>query len=132
MRSQHICSAASFCYYSYIKFYRDIPTGSSDCIFIRYSATDTEPASNYVPILLYGRNPNTPDDVFYENGVLYNLTPEMVFRFNGGDWYTTTYSDVNVTAFLSETDTTLFEIKYLPTETMSCSNTIQIILPALS
>ena len=113
-------------------FIDDIPAGSSNNIYIRYAATSDEPASQALALTLYGRNPNTPENVYYENRMLHNLTQDMVFRFNGGNWYTTTYSDVNVTAFLSESDTTLFEIKYLPTETMSCSNTIQIILPALS
>lgn len=113
-------------------FIDDIPVGSSNNVYIRYTATSNEPASQILVLTLYGRNPNTPENVYYENRMLHNLTQDMVFRFNGGNWYTTTYSEVNVTAFLSENDTTLFEIKYLPTETMSCSNTIQIILPALS
>lgn len=56
----------------------------------------------------------------------------MVFRFNGGDWYSTELNEVNVTSFMSETETTLLEIKYMPTDTMSCSAIREIILPVLS
>ncbi len=122
----------SAAYYDVASFIDKIPADGFNRIYVRYAATSDEPASKSGIIQIYGRNPNTPDDVYYENGVLYNLTPEMVFRFNGGDWYSTNYSSVNITSFMSSTDTTLLEIKYMPTETASCSAARQLTLPALS
>lgn len=119
-------------YYTIASFIDGIPIGGLDRIYFRYAATADEPASLPAVLTLYGRNPNIPNDVYYLNGMLCNLTPDMVFRFNGGDWYSTSYSEVNITSFLSKTDTTLFEIKYVPTDNTSCSKTRQIILPALS
>lgn len=110
----------------------DIQTGAYKRIYIRYAATEDEPASQPVIIRLNYRNPNTPDDVYYQSGMLWNLTPDMVFSFNGGDWYSSSFSEVDVTAFMSETETTLLEIKYMPNDTMSCSATRQITLPALA
>lgn len=110
----------------------DIQTGAYKRIYIRYAATEDEPASQSIIIRLNYRNPNTPDDVYYQSGMLWNLTPDMVFSFNGGDWYSCSFSEVDVTEFMSETETTLLEIKYMPNDTMSCSATRQIILPALS
>lgn len=69
---------------------------------------------------------------YNDNGVLYNLTSDMIFRFNGGSWYSTQYNAVNVTAFMSSTETTLLEIRYMPTDTMSCSAIRTVTLPILS
>lgn len=110
----------------------DIQTGAYKRIYIRYAATEDEPASQSIIIRINYRNPNTPDDVYYQSGMLWNLTPDMVFSFNRGDWYSCSFSEVDVTAFMSETETTLLEIKYMPNDTMSCSATRQIILPALT
>lgn len=118
-------------YYTLASFVDSIPSGGLDRVYVRYAATANEPASNYIYYTIYGRNPNTPDAVYYQNGSLYNLTPNMVFRFNGGTWYNTSFSSANITSFMSTTNTTLLEIKYLPTETSSCSATRQIILPKL-
>ncbi len=123
---------ASPAYYQIGDFIDMIPSGSFDRIYIRYAATADTPASKYGTLTLYGRNPSTPDSVYYQNGALYNLTSDMVFSFdNGNTWYSTQYSAVNVTSFMGETETTVL-IKYMPTETASCSETVKIILPALS
>lgn len=119
-------------YYYISDFIDNIAVGGFNRIYIRYAATADEPASYSSVLTLYGRNPNTPDNVYYENGVLYNLTSDMAFRFNGGNWYSTNYSAINVTSFMSDTETTLLEIKYMPTDAYSCSETLQLMLPALS
>lgn len=123
--------AISPAYYLVDTFIDAIPEGGFNRIYIRYAATATEPASNTLVLTLYGRNPNTPDAVYYENGALYNLTSDMVFRFNGGAWYSTEYSAVNVTSFMSSTETTLLEIRYMPTDSASCSAIREITLPIL-
>lgn len=122
----------SAAYYTVGSFIDTITTGGFNRIYVRYAATVDRPASMSGTILLYGRNPNTPDDVYYQNGMLHNLTPNIAFRFNGGNWYSTNLSEVNITSFMSTTGTTLLEVKYIPSETTSCSKTRQIILPALS
>ena len=109
-----------------------IPTGYYLNFNIRYSATASEPASPAITIKLYGRNPNTPDSVYYSDGALYNLTPDMAFSFNGSGWYSTNYSAVDITAFMSTTSTTVLEIRYMPTDTMGCSKIRTIILPELT
>lgn len=119
-------------YYYISDFIDNIAVGGFNRIYIRYAATADEPASYSSVLTLYGRNPNTPDNVYYQNGVLYNLTSDMAFRFNGSNWYSTNYSAINVTSFMSNSETTLLEIKYIPTDTYSCSATLQLILPALS
>lgn len=124
--------AISPAYYLVDTFIDAIPEGGFNRIYIRYAATATEPASNSLVLTLYGRNPNTPDAVYYENGALYNLTSDMVFRFNGGAWYSTEYSAVNVTSFMSSTETTLLEIRYMPTDSASCSAIREITLPILA
>ena len=124
--------AISPAYYLVDTFIDAIPEGGFNRIYIRYAATATEPASNSLVLTLYGRNPNTPDAVYYENGALYNLTSDMVFRFNGGAWYSTQYSAVNVTSFMSSTETTLLEIRYMPTDSASCSAIREITLPILA
>lgn len=124
--------AISPAYYLVDTFIDAIPEGGFNRIYIRYAATATEPASNELVLTLYGRNPNTPDAVYYENGALYNLTSDMVFRFNGGAWYSTEYSAVNVTSFMSSTETTLLEIRYMPTDSASCSAIREITLPILA
>lgn len=124
--------AISPAYYLVDTFIDAIPEGGFNRIYIRYAATATEPASNELVLTLYGRNPNTPDAVYYENGALYNLTSDMVFRFNGGAWYSTEYSAVNVTSFMSSTETTLLEIRYMPTDSTSCSAIREITLPILA
>ena len=124
--------AISPAYYLVDTFIDAIPEGGFNRIYIRYAATATEPASNALVLTLYGRNPNTPDAVYYENGALYNLTSDMVFRFNGGAWYSTEYSAVNVTSFMSSTETTLLEIRYMPTDSASCSAIREITLPILA
>ena len=118
-------------YYTLETFINAIPTGGFDNVYVRYAATVDEPASYAYYYTLYARNPNTPDDVYYENGMLYNLTSDLMFRFNGGTWYTTTNSSEDVTSFMSTTSTTLLELRYMPTATTSCSAIREIILPAL-
>jgi hypothetical protein len=114
-------------------FIDGIMTNGLNHIYLRYPATATEPASNPWILTLYSRNPNTPTSVVYQNGVLSNLTPNMIMRFGGtGYWYNTTLSQVNITGFMSTSNTTLLEIKYAATSTMSCSDTVEIILPILT
>lgn len=119
-------------YYNISSFIDAIPSGGFNRIYVRYAATATEPASKSLTLKLFARNPDTPTEVYYENGVLYNLTSNMIFRFNGGNWYNTQYSAVNVTAFMSSDETTLLEIRYMPTDTTSCSAIQSITLPVLS
>ena len=113
-------------------FIDDIPTGGFNNIYVRYRATGDEPASYNLIFKIYARNPNIPNNVYYENGILYNLTPDMLFSFNGGPWYSTNYSAVNVTSFMSSTETTTLEIMYAATETTSNSAIYTLTLPALS
>lgn len=119
-------------YYNISSFIDAIPSGGFNRIYVRYAATATEPASKSLTLKLFARNPDTPTEVYYENGVLYNLTSNMIFRFNSGSWYSTQYSAVNVTAFMSSDETTLLEIRYMPTDTTSCSAIRSITLPSLS
>ena len=118
-------------FYTLQSFIDTIPTGGSSRVYVRYAATSNQPASNSVFLQLHGRNPNTPTAVFYQNGALYNLTSSMVFRFNGGVWYSTSHSAVSISSFMSSTSTTLLEIRFMPTASMSSSAIRQIILPRL-
>lgn len=113
-------------------FIDDIPVGGFNNIYVRYRATDDEPASYALIFKINARNPKVPSNVYYENGILYNLTPDMLFSFNGGSWYSTNYSAVNVTSFMSSTETTTLEIMYAATETTSNSAIYTLTLPALS
>jgi len=113
-------------------FIDGIPTGGFNNIYVRYRATGDEPASYALIFKIYARNPQVPNNVYYENGILHNLTPDMIFSFNGSEWYSTKLSEVNVTAFMSSTETTLLEIRYAATETTSNSAIYTLTLPALS
>lgn len=113
-------------------FIDDIPTGGFNNIYVRYRATGDEPASYALIFKIFARNPQIPNNVYYENGVLYNLTPDMLLRFNGGPWYSTDYNAVNVTAFMSSTETTLLEVMYAANETTSNSAIYTLTLPVLS
>ncbi len=118
-------------YVSVADFIDKIQAGGFNRIYVRHRATSDEPASQSVIFKLYGRNPQIPNNVYYENGMLYNLTPNMIFRFNGDAWYSTQLSEVNITSFMSKTETTLLEIRYAPTDNMSCSSIYTITLPVL-
>jgi hypothetical protein len=109
-----------------------ITTNDPVSLYLRFPATNTEPASEISVITLYERNPNVPSSVTYQNGMLCNLTSDMVIKFSSDDWwYSSSYSQVNVTSFMSTTSTTLVEIKYAPTANYSCSESVQITLPML-
>lgn len=119
-------------YYRIDSFIDSIPAGGFNRIYVRFAADAERPASKSTTARFYARNPNTPDSVYYENGILRGLTSDVMFRLNGGTWYSTQYSDINITSFMSSTSTTLLELRYMPTSTSSCSQTIQITLPALT
>jgi len=113
------------------EFIDEIQAGGFNNIYVRYRATSDEPASHSVIFRIYGRNPQIPNNVYYENGILYNLTSDMIFRFNGGAWYSTKLSEANVTSFMSTTETTLLEIRYAATDTSSNSSIYSLTLPIL-
>ncbi len=113
-------------------FIDDIQAGGFNNIYVRYRATGDEPASYALIFKIYARNPQVPNNVYYENGILYNLTPDMIFSFNGDTWYSTKLSELNVTSFMSSTETTLLEIRYAATETTSNSAIYTLTLPILS
>lgn len=113
------------------KFVDEIQAGGFNNIYVRYRATSDTPASYSVVFKIYARNQQVPNTVYYENGILHNLTSDMIFRFNGGVWYGTKLSEVNITSFMSSTETTLLEIKYAATETSSNSAAYTLTLPVL-